>query len=53
MNKERKVDEEGGTMPVMRMRAQLEKAGHGVSRKAPDDLVRQIWKAANLGGFLK
>jgi hypothetical protein len=51
--KEQKVEEEGGTMPVARMRAELGKAGHGVSRKAPDDLVRQIWKAANLGGFLK
>jgi hypothetical protein len=51
--KEQKVEEEGGTMPVARMRAELGKSGHGVSRKAPDDLVRQIWKAANLGGFLK
>jgi len=51
--KEEKVEEEGGTMPVARMRAELGKSGHGVSRKAPDDLVRQIWKAANLGGFLK
>jgi hypothetical protein len=51
--KEQKVEEEGGTMPVARMRAELGKAGHGVSRRAPDDLVRQIWKAANLGGFLK
>ena len=51
--KEQKVEEEGGMMPAARMRAELDKAGHGVSRKAPDDLVRQIWKAANLGGFLK
>jgi len=40
-------------MPVARMRAELDKSGHRVSRRAPDDLVRQIWKAANLGGFLK
>lgn len=51
--KEQKVEEEGGTMPVARMRAELGKAGHGVSKNAPDPLVRQIWKAANLGGFLK
>jgi len=51
--KEQKVEEEGGMIPAARMRAELDKAGHGVSRKAPDDLVRQIWKAANLGGFLK
>jgi hypothetical protein len=51
--KEQKVEEEGGMMPAVRMRAELDKAGHGVSKKAPDDLVRQIWKAANLGGFLK
>ena len=51
--KEQKVEEEGGTMSVGRMRAELDKAGHGVSGKAPDDLVRQIWKAASLGGFLK
>jgi arylsulfatase A-like enzyme len=38
---------------VAGMRAELDQSGHGVSRKAPDDLVRQIWKAANLGGFLK
>ena len=51
--KEQKVEEEGGSIPVARMRAELDRSGHGVSRKAPDDLVRQIWKAANLGGFLK
>lgn len=51
--KEQKVEEEGGMMPAGRMRVELDKAGHGVSKKAPDDLVRQIWKAANLGGFLK
>jgi hypothetical protein len=51
--KEQRVEEEGGMIPAARMRAELDKAGHGVSRKAPDDLVRQIWKAANLGGFLK
>ena len=51
--KEQKVEEEGGSIPVARMRAELDQSGHGVSRKAPDDLVRQIWKAANLGGFLK
>jgi len=51
--REQKVEEEGGAMPPARMRAELDKAGHKVSRKAPDDLVRQIWKAATLGGFLK
>jgi len=51
--KEQKVEEEGETMSVARMRAELAKAGHGPSDKAPVHLVRHIWKAANLGGFLK
>ena len=50
--KEERVEKEGSALSVARMRAELDKAGHRVN-KAPDDLVRHIWKAANLGGFLK
>jgi hypothetical protein len=51
--KEQRAEQEGSVLSVARMRAELAKAGHGPSDKAPDHLVIHIWKAANIGGFLK
>ena len=51
--KEQKVEAEGGTMSVARMRAELTRAGHGPTEKAPDQLIKDIWNAARMGGFLK
>jgi len=51
--REQRAEQEGSALSVARMRAELAKAGHGPSDRAPDHLVRHIWNAANLGGFLK
>ena len=50
---EQRVDELTSKLSVDQMRASLAKSGHPVSKNAPGPLVAEIYKAANIGGFLK